>query len=106
MVSKQHILLGSVIKQTDVRIINLTPANVCFLILVTKNINFTICIADKKFTLYCPRDEFISEGGRISGGSICECVEYVDVPRVWSATFLVRRCLLWKKEELLTNNRY
>lgn len=88
--SKQHILLCSVIKQTDVRIINITPANVCCLILVTKNINFTICIADKKFTLYCPRDEFISVGGgRISGGSICECVEYVDVPRVRSAVFLV-----------------
>lgn len=68
MISKQYILLGSVIKQTDLRIINLTPANVCCLILVTKNIHFTICIADKKFTLYCARDEFISAGGGFQEG--------------------------------------
>lgn len=56
--------MSSVIKQTDVKLINPTPANVCCLILVTKNINFTICRVDKKYTLCCPRDEFVPvEGG-------------------------------------------
>jgi len=44
-------LVGAVTKQIDINIINLTPANVCCFILVTKNINFTICSADKKLTL-------------------------------------------------------
>jgi hypothetical protein len=70
-----------VTKQTDINITNLTPDNVCCLILVTKNINFFICCA----RAWLHADESTSvEGESLQEGIVNTLNNQAVALKVWS----------------------